>query len=284
MKNNFVLFLILFFPFVSLKAQFVKTSSADIATFSKSTTYIVQNASPEFNQRLKSAIEKNWKVTSYEFISPDKFETVKTNTSHSFLLMGSLEIDYLGGSLKENYDLLYLVLGGKAAKAYNLPNIANMLLGYTINGEKDYLYKIDLIVEILQDYLFMIEKDPSLAGNIKGMKKMNEKNKDVKTKEIWLTEEDLSTKNKTLDEVKKSYPYKVKITSKEEIQKAIEEKKDILVAHVISPKWSANKGGNSMKYLASPVTGETYFYTYMPINPAMFPEGFLPRDWKELSK
>ncbi|HLF51967.1 hypothetical protein [Flavobacterium sp.] len=99
-KISIILFLIL--NFLTVNAQFSSYGIEGIQKLKKTKTYVVLTEDNEpFNKYIKKAVEENWKITPYEFISYKDLDQYKSSDANSFLLVSTFNhnVQYVGASL-----------------------------------------------------------------------------------------------------------------------------------------------------------------------------------------
>jgi len=265
------------------QAQAKMPNSETLKAFKASKTYIVLEDAmfSDFNSNIKDAAQKHWKITPCEIISLSKFETLCTSPQASFLMVVIGEYTAIGISAK--FNLLTLVMGHKSGNVNKMPEILSIpLSSYNPDGdEEDYGYKLGGIIEGFQYAIRNILTQATNINTIAAIKDIsNNQSYEVKTKELWLTKNDLSNLVNTTDKIKSIYPHKVSITSEEAIKKAIDEKQDnVVFLHKVGN--SETNNSICLKIIINCSDGKLLYGDYHNIS-TKEPNGFLPKDFKAL--
>lgn len=277
MKKIIALVALSFMAF-QIRAQITFANSSEIKLFLKSTTYVVEDGEPfsSFNDTLKSCMKKFWTITPYEFITMDQFETKKLSSSNSFIMLS--EAEQMEDKVKCTYNFLNLVLGG-SADINKMPDLGSVPLGYVDVSEDEYLYKIGGILVFMQTHV----KYASEHTTIKPTLIDKDSKTDIKTKELWLLQEELPADFNTLEKIKTVYPYTVKLVTKADINKAIADKNpNVVYLHKVGPEGTIT-GGKCWKFLVTAKEGEVLYYDGHTITTAN-PDAFLEKDFKAIAK
>ena len=64
----------------------INTKKVRISDFTTKTTKVVLSGSEMFNLSLKDEVSRRWRVTPFEFCTPEEFESIKTNQNYYFLM------------------------------------------------------------------------------------------------------------------------------------------------------------------------------------------------------
>ena len=254
-----------------------------LKAFRGSKTYIVLEdvMFSDFNSNIKDAAAKHWKITPYEIISLSQFENLCKNPQSSFLMVVIGEYTGLGNSAK--FNLLTLIMGHKSGDVNKMPEILSIpLSSYNPDGdEEDYGYKLGGILEGVQYAVKNVLTQKTNVNSLSSIKEVfNNQSHEVKTKELWLTQKDLSNLVNTEEKIKNIYPYKVSITSEELIQQAIDEKRNnVVFLHKVGN--SQVKNSVCFKLIINCADGKLLYGDYHTIS-SKEPDGFLPKDFKSL--
>ena len=274
----------LWFCFLSESfGQIAFPNQETLQLFLKSKTYIVLEDAmfSQFNEAIRDAAQKHWKITSYEVINLAKFETISKNPQASFLMVVIGEYTGIGKNTK--YNMLTLIMGHKSGDINKMPEILSIPLAYYIDensnaDEESYDYKLGGILEGMQYAVKNILNQKLNLSNLKNS--LNAFSKEVKTMELWLTKNDLSGNANTIEKIQTVYPYKVVITSSEAIQQAIDDKKsDVAFVHKIGN--GAVKNGICIKTVISCADGKILYGDFHNVS-SKEPDGFLLKDFENL--
>jgi hypothetical protein len=252
----------------------------DIKTFLRTTTYVVMEDNPmsEYNFAVKKAVENSWKITPYEFITSAQFEEMRGDISKSFLVR--LAVKFSGDKLEATYHFMSVVLGAGVRRHTDLPDIVSVPLGYSTVPEDSYTYKIESLIRFAQNHIRMIDENPTLIkSNI--FQHYNKQRKVTKEKELWLLESDVEKNVRSLAQIRKNYPHKVRIVTKDDIEKAIAEKNNnVIFLHKVGPEGTRLQA-RCYKILIGAGDDQFYYFDYHMISKKAG-DGFLAKDFKKI--
>lgn len=277
MKKLFFIILLSFLVF-RLSAQINFANSSEIKSFLKSKTYVVLDEDPfsSFNETIKACMPEFWTITPYEFITAAEFDKKKTNSAYSFIMLSEAEQKEDGVVCR--YNFLNFILGG-SSDLNKMPDLGSVPLSYVDVEEDNYLYKLGGILLFMQSHV----KYFSEHSNIKPTLINKDSGTDIKTKELWLLKEELPANFNTIEKIKIVYPYTVKLVTKEEIKKAIEDKNpNVVYLHKVGPEGNI-AGGKCWKFLVTANDGEVLYYDGQKVD-ANNPDAFLEKDFKAIAK
>ncbi|MGD0712061.1 MAG: hypothetical protein ABR968_12890, partial [Bacteroidales bacterium] len=176
------------------------------------------------------------------------------------------------------YNFLNLVLGGNA-DLNAMPDLGSVPLSYVDVDEASYLYKIGGLLLFMQTHIKYTNDHPGVKLELTN----KDSGIDIKTKELWLLKEELPPNFNTLDKIKTVYPYTVKLVSKDDIKKAIEDKNpNVVYLHKVGPEGTMS-GGKCWKFLVTANNGEVLYYDGHMIDSSN-PDAFLVKDFKSIGK
>ena len=281
-KNILCIFLVMMSLENGIQAQ-IKTPNAEtLKAFRSSKTYIVLEdvMFSEFNSIIKDVARKHWNITSYEIISLADFEKLCKNPQASFLMIVIGE--YTGFAKNSTFNVLTLMMGHRSGDVNKMPEILSVPLSYydSDGDEDEYGYKLGGILKGIQFAVknILTQKTNITVSSIKDI--FNNHSGEVKTKELWLTQNDLSSPVNTIEKIKNVYPHKVVITSEEAIQQAIDEKRnDVAFLHKVGS--SEVRNALCFKFIINCSDGKLLYGDYHTIS-AKEPNGFLAKDFNAL--
>jgi uncharacterized protein involved in tolerance to divalent cations len=265
---------------IHTQAQIKAPSAETMRAFSSSKTYIVMEDAmfSDFNTNIKEAARLHWKITPFEIISLSQFENLCKTPQASFLMVVMGE--YTGFARNSIFNVLTLMMGHKSGDVNKMPEILSLPLSYYLpdGDEEDYGYKLGGILEGLQ---YAVKNILTQKINITSIKDIfNNYSSEVKTKELWVTMNDLSSAVNSIEKIKSVYPYKVVIASEEEIQQAIDEKKNnVAFLHKVGNSKTSNT--ICLKLIINCADGKPLYGDYHTVS-TKEPNGFLPKDFKAL--
>ncbi len=282
MKRLFSTLLVLAFIIVSARSQDYVPSKADLDAFLKTTTLVVleDNQLLEYNVVIKDVIEKEWKITPYDFIYFKDFDAKRKDPKYSFLLTTSIMFER--DKTQARYNFLNLVLGGDYFSLNNMPSLVSVPLSYVGVDESSYIYKLATLVRFMQNHLNLVLKDPNLlSSNI--FKHYNDNMGDIKTKTLYLVESDLANDCNTESRIKAVYPYKFKIVTPEEVEQAIKDRDDnVVFLDKVGPEGTRTHA-RCYKIIIGAADAKFYYFDYHMIDDKK-PDGFLLSDFKKLAR
>jgi hypothetical protein len=209
----------------------ITTTTKRLNQFLENTLIVVGGGQEKFDSHLKSAFQKYWTITKFEFIPIEELNTKIANKSNSFFVpvvgvYGEHDVWYKIDP-KEKFrelDQLVLINGGeKSIKEYH-EGISIAVEGINENFESNFLdmeMRLDYIVKSFNDLLILARDHELKEANEEFRQEKEKKVAVLKTKTLLIDENLTKIKNSLksipLDsELLKSYPYKYKIVSHEE--------------------------------------------------------------------
>jgi hypothetical protein len=257
-------------------------SRDDISAFYNTKTLVVLQDNPllEYNQVIKDVMKQEWTITPYEFITMAEFEQLRMDPKYSFLYMTQVMFD--NDKTDAKYRFIHLSLGGDYARMNQMPDIASVPLAYYNVDEDNYIYKLALLVRFIQNHALLIRDHPEIvSANV--FKHYNDNMKDIKTKTLYLLEEELSNEVNSAARIKKIYPYKFKIVTKEDITEAIKNRDtNIVFLHKVGPGES-KMDARCYKVIVGAADANFYYFDYHRISDKK-PDGLLAEDFKRMAR
>lgn len=254
----------------------------DIKAFLKTTTYVVLENNPTsiYNIKIKEVMEKNWTITPFKYITAKEFEEQRQDINKSFLVLIQMKFDK--DKLEAIYNFLSVSLGAAVKKVTDMPDICSIPLSYKDLPEDSYVYKVEGLVRFIQNHIKLLNDNPQLIkGNI--FDYYNNNTKTVKSKELWLLENDLEKSTRPLAEIRKNYKYTIKVVTPDDIEKAIEEKNpDVIFVHKVGPEGTRLQA-RCYKMLIGAADGQMYYYN-MHNDAKSNGDGLLASDLKKIGK
>jgi hypothetical protein len=254
----------------------------DIKTFLGTTTYVVLEENPmsEYNFKIKKAVENSWTITPYKFITATEFEEMRNDIDKSFLV--KLQVKFTRDKLEATYNFLSVVLGAAVRRHTDLPDICSIPLSYSSVPEDSYAYKLESLVRFTQNHIKLLDSDPSMIkGDI--FKHYNKNRRDTKQRELWLLEQDVERSIRSLALIRKNYPHPVRIVSKDDIERAIEEKNEnVVFLHKVGPEGTRLQA-RCYKVLIGAGDDLFYYFDYHMISKKVG-DGFTAKDFKKIAR
>jgi hypothetical protein len=225
-------------------------------------------------------MEQEWTITPFEFISFKEFEERRLDPQYSFLYMSMVMFD--NDKTDAQYRFLHLSMGGDYFRMNQMPDIASVPLAYYSVEEDNYNYKLALLVRFIQNHALLIKEHPEIvSANV--FKYYNNNIKDIKSKTLFVLEEELSKEVNSAARIRSVYPYKVKIVTKEEITEAIKNRdEDIVFLHKVGPE-GTKLDARCYKVIIGAGDANFYYFDYHKISDKN-PDGLLEEDFKRMAK
>jgi len=281
MKKLFFVLIIAFATLTSFSPDYVPTAD-EVNKFYQTKTLVVLDDNPlaEYNFVIKDFMQKEWKLTQFDFIKQSEFEEKRMDKQYSFILLNSVRFDK--DKSLARYIFLSLVLGGDDKIVSNMPDLCPVPIAYYGVDEDHYNYKFQTILRFMQQHVELIHKNPKLIKT-NALKIYNDSMQSVKTKTLYLIKDELAPECNTEAKIKKIYPYKFKIVSREEVAKAIDERNpDVVFLHKVGPE-GTRLIARCYKILIGAADSKFYYFDYHKIEDDA-PDGFLAKDFKKLAK
>ena len=280
-KLLFSLILAAFLGTLAFAQDYTPTKS-DLDAFLKTTTLVVLEDNPmlEYNVVIKDVVEKEWKITPFEFIQFKDFDAKRKDPKYSFLMMTSIRFDK--DKTDARYNFLNLLLGGNYYALNGMPSLVSIPLSYMDVDESSYIYKLATLVRFMQNHLNMVIKDPNLLSS-NMFKHYNDNMGDIKTKTLYIIESELAPEVNSEARIRAVYPYKFKIVTSDEVEDAIKNRDDnVVFLHKVGPEGTRSKA-RCYKLLVGASDAKIYYFDYHMIDEKK-PDGFLLSDFKKLAR
>jgi len=264
---------------IALSQNYVP-SQEDIKAFFTTKTLVVLEDNPlmEYNYIIKDIMKKEWNVTEYDFISSGEFEEKRKDPQYSFLYMARVMFE--SDKTDASYRFLHLSLGGDYFRLNEMPDLVSVPLAYYDVEEENYSYKLALLVRFMQNHVRLISEHPEvISANV--FKHYNDNIKDIRDKTLYILESELSSEVNSAARIKKVYPYKFKIATREEIAEAIDNRDpDVVFLHKVGPE-GTKQHARCYKVIIGAADANFYYFDYHTVSDKS-PDGFLEEDFKKL--
>lgn len=228
MIKNLFLTSIVFVYSLNLSAQLINTSNENYKSFENGTTYFIQSENEEINDYIDTVLIKYWTINNFELISESKVGT-KPNENNFYVNFFTYEFsrettDNSPSALNMNYSvtklILFKALTEETEKDIRKPIATLATIELNEVSEAEILYS----VQNLQSQIKYIQKLNTKKA-IKFKKLLSEisdlRQNKIKKKTLYIAENQISPRTKTIENIKKYYDHPIEIKSKEEIEKAI---------------------------------------------------------------
>jgi hypothetical protein len=163
-----------------------------------------------------------------------------------------------------------------------MPDIASVPLAYYSVEEDNYIYKLAILVRFIQQHALLIRERPEIvSANV--LQHYNDNMKDIKEKTLYLLEEELAPDVNSTARIKKVYPYKFRIVTKEDITEAIKNRdENVVFMHKVGPE-GTKLDARCYKVIIGAADANFYYFDYHKIS-SKNPDGMLEQDFKKLAK
>jgi len=280
MKKLYIIYYLFFFIEPTF-AQFEVPNAEVIQEFFKTKTCFIIDDNPfsEANIQLKSAAQKFWKLTPFEFINLDEFEKRKKSSNYSFVSVDDVYFDSDKNATK--YKFLCVYLGGNYKNESTMPQLCTVPLAYAEQEENEYAYKIGTLLLFAQNHIELIKNNPNLKkSNI--IDYYNNNKGKLQTKTLYLIANEVEKKINNQASFKQIYPYSFKFVSQDEIERAIDEKaSDVVFLHKVGP--GKKHGYRTYQIILGTADANIYFYDYHTVDENN-PDVLLEKEVKKMVK
>jgi len=278
-----ILTIVMFLIVCNAFSQDYVPTESQLNRFFNTKTYIVLDPNPisHFNAKLKKAVDNNWNITDYEYLDYSKFEKLRKKPQYSFLVQNIVVFEK--DKTKARYRFLSLLMGERTHMIEKMPTIVHVPLSYKEVDEEYYSYKLGVIIRFIQKHARLMKEKPEIiSDNI--FEYYNKNMKNIKDKTLYLVKDELAEEVNTLEEIKEYYPYDVKLVSREEVETAIEERKeDVVFLHKVGPQGTRHHA-RCYKILMGAKDAKFYYFDYHTVKKGRRPDGFLKRDFRKLER
>ncbi|MBN2215100.1 MAG: hypothetical protein JW723_12730 [Bacteroidales bacterium] len=264
------------------QAQGYVPTREDIDAFFTTKTLVVLEDNPlmEYNLNIREVMQREWNITDYDFISSKEFEEKRMDPIYSFIFM--TRVTFENDKTDAEYRFLHLSLGGDYFRLNQMPDIASVPLSYYNVDEDNYAYKLGILVRFIQKHALLIKERPEIvSANV--LKHYNDNIREIKDKTLYLLENELAKEVNSVARIKKIYPYRIRIVTREEIEQAIKDRdENIVFLHKVGPE-GTKLNARCYKVIIGAGDANFYYFDYHQISDKN-PDGFLASDFKKLAK
>ncbi|MDR0941915.1 MAG: hypothetical protein LBM68_06790, partial [Bacteroidales bacterium] len=152
---------------VALSAQRPTAKAKQLPAFFASILYVVtnNNALSEYDESIKEAIQKNWRVTQFDFITQAEFENQRFDPTKSFLIY--TETTFPKDKNPIAYDFLSIVLGGNYAAVEQMPEVCSFPVCVSDSDGEEAYYKLPIIVGFLNQHVKTLQTNSAILKDKK---------------------------------------------------------------------------------------------------------------------
>lgn len=281
-----IIFLQLFllgFAFIS-RAQDYVPSQEDVQAFFRTKTLVVLEDNPMnlYNSWIREAVEQNWEITEFDFITYSEFDEYRKDPSYSFLI--TTHVTFERDRLKARYKFLNLLLGGNYGRLPEMPDLCPVPLAYLNADEENYIYKLGIFVRFIQNHVNLLKQDPKLSSSNVFRYYNDNLSAGVRHKTLYVLQQELAPEVNTKEKIAEYYTYPLEIVTQEQIVQAIRDRDDdIVFLHKVGPEGTRLKA-RCYKILIGAGDANFYYFDHHMIKLPRRPDGMLSRDFRKLSQ
>jgi hypothetical protein len=263
---------------VTALSQGKKPLPSNIDRFFKSTTSVLLfNENKFLDLTVKENIQKYWKVTPVKYIGFTEFEDMRTDAKNSFL--GISEVTYSNDKSEKPYYFLTLSVGGNAGSYAEMPDLGFIPFSTTIDDADENTYMLPILLEFLQKHVDNLKRNPKVVDE--SLRYYNKNVAELENKTILICKDDV-TSGVSEERMNKKVKNDVRFVSREEIIKAVEERRpNTVVSFLVYPKGDGY--ARCYKMLFGTDDAKLYFYGYHKAN-ALQRGGFTRWDIERIAR
>jgi len=284
MQRIFLLLILIPWPSFTALTQNYVPGREEVSAFLKTKTMIVLEDNPMhlYNTWIREAVEQNWEITEYDFITYSEFDKYRNDPSYSFLI--TTDVTFEKDRLRARYKFLNLLLGGNYRRLNEMPDLCPVPLAYQNADEENYLYKLGIFVRFIQNHVRLLQQDPKISSSNVFKYYNDNLMPGVRNKTLYVPEDELAPEVSTPEKIAVYYPYPVEIVSREQIIRAINDRdENIVFLHKVGPEGTRLKA-RCYKVLIGSGDANFYFFEHHMINLPGRPDGILARDFRKLAR
>lgn len=276
MKRSLIL-IVSFVIAVSAFAQRPTAKKDQMVNFYNSTLYVVTDDNPtsEFNSVIKEVIQKNWRITKYDFISMSEFESKRTDANSSFLVV--TESRFAKDQTVVGYDFISILLGGNYPSINEMPEVCSFPLNYSDGDDGDAVYKLPVIIGFFNQHVKNIQENSKLLKD-KKYKFYTKQKKSVAKKTFYLIADDQLTDLNTSQKIRPYYSGKITIIGQDELANLIKKRAtNSVFLHKVGPVDAAVQGTRCWIIVMG--TDNTLYYFKQHVISASKPNALTVKHW-----
>jgi hypothetical protein len=262
-------------------AQRPTAKKAQVANFENFTLYVVLNQNPTsgYNEMIREAVRKSWRVSKYDFITQSEFDSKRTEENSAFLITN--EIRFPKDKNVVPYDFISIVLGGNFASYQVMPEVCTFPLMYTDSDEDNMLYKLPVIIGFFNQHIKNILVNPKLLKDKKYTYYTKQK-LSIAKKTLYLIAEEQLPEFDNAQKIRNVFKGKVVMIGQEEMANLIKKRAtNVVFLHKVGPSDNSMQG--SRCYIIMMGTDNTLYYFNYHILSAKAPNGISAKYWKIFS-
>jgi len=278
MRQSYLLLISLFLVTNISAQKIIKDARNNFNNFGLKITKVVIPGTGLLDMSIRDAVIKGWKISPYEFCTPQEYEKIKEDTSFFFLLRTD---GIFGNEYEPRLEFLTLVKGGPEFKRglFYSVEIISLPLQAKDDDSGEILPFVPAYISIMQNYIYKVQK--GILRAFTGESSYGENLSEIKVKRIMFNSNDIGYPTKE-DEIKWTFRDRARCVTSDEIEMALSEPlPETIVGLVISPEGDP-KGGYCYKLLIGAENHELYFFRKHKIG-SRLGAGFTKEDIKKIS-
>ncbi len=278
MKKLLILLAAVALPMLAGAQAQINTKKAKVGDFTEKVTKVVLSGSGFEDMILKELISARWRISPYEFCTPEEFETLKSSDQYYFLIPVA---EQFKKETAPGIKFLTLIKGGAGSEK----GIGGMLevvsVPYASVEEpsgREFVF-LPALIDVLQDHtLASMENDLSAYGGLGSHTSNISKSEEMS---IVFTVNDFSG-DVDGNLIKEKFDEKMRIEDEEKAdQYMIDHAPRTLISYVVAPTYPTG-GSYCYKMLIDAETHKLYYFRRHRISKKAG-VGFLPEDITKIS-
>jgi hypothetical protein len=237
-----------------------------VGMFLNSKTYVVVTPGQVgIGAYLRSAIEKYWKITEFEFIEPSKFEELRYSSKNSFIFISRTSI------VKDQSDVMYnflnLVLGDTTTDMSMMPEFCSLPVSYSSDYMLSSSYALPGLVLFMQKHIDEMKKG-YIQISINNLDYYNRYSRNLPLKNLLLVKEGMVSSLRSDEKISVNYKSPFELTDLDNIESVLEygSSDQVFLHYVLPPEENDNTGRCFVMILGA--DGSLYYYRTVLIKDA----------------
>jgi len=277
MRQFTLLFISLFVFSLATAQKPIKDAKNNFKNFGAKTTKVVLSDEGILDAYIRDAVKKEWKISPYEFCTPQEYDYIKEDTTYFFLIRTD---GIFGNEYEPSLEYLSLIKGGPEFRKglFMSAELISLPLQAKNDESGEIIPFIPAYLNIIQDYIMRVQKSVLIAfagntvlGDLSG----------INGRTMLFNAEDIAFTTKK-DEVKWIFRGRAEVVGLDVIENAMTEySPDVAVGLVISPKEGHN-GGYCYKLIIDPAESKLFYFKKKKVT-TISPAGFTRDDIKRIS-
>lgn len=266
---------------VALSAQRPTAKAKQLPAFFASILYVVtnNNALSEYDESIKEAIQKNWRVTQFDFITQAEFENQRFDPTKSFLIY--TETTFPKDKNPIAYDFLSIVLGGNYAAVEQMPEVCSFPVCVSDSDGEEAYYKLPIIVGFLNQHVKTLQTNSAILKDKKYKWHVKQSGNMAKKTLYLIAEEQLPAFN-TVQKIKAVYKGKTVFLAQEELANLLRKRAiNVAFLHKVAPLDKEKEQGARCYVIFMGTDNALYYFGYHTISEKEG-SGVTARIWKAI--